>query len=260
MLHANENRSRSQAPAVAADRVTLAHGRHVALADATFSIPRGRATAVIGPNGSGKSTVLNAIGGLLTPVRGTLHVDAEGGTAYVPQHLHANPHLPVSVREVVTMGRFAHRGVFGRLDAHDRAAVTATMARLDVERFARRQYADLSAGERQRVLVAQALAEEADLVLLDEPLNGLDLPSQERILGVIDEERALGRTVVATTHSLTDAAGADHLILLAGRVVAEGPPDEVLTEANLREAYGDMVVRVGQGRLMLDDTPHHHPN
>ncbi len=265
MSHPNENDSRSQALAVVADAVTLAHGRHVALADATFALPSGRTTAVIGPNGSGKSTVLHAIAGLLAPARGSLVVPGReaGGAAaiaYVPQHLHANEQLPISAREVVTMGRFVQRGALGRLREEDRAAVARAMERLDVVRFARRQLKELSGGERQRVLVAQALAQEADLLLLDEPLTGLDLPSQERIVAVMDEERSAGRTVVASTHSLADAATADHLLLLAGRVVAQGPPDEVLTEANLRAAYGAMVVRFGEKAVLLDDTPHHHPN
>jgi manganese transport system ATP-binding protein len=106
--------------------------------------------------------------------------------------------------------------------------------------------------------VAQALAQEAPVLLLDEPVSGLDVVSQERIVEVIDEEVAAGRTVVVSTHSLAEAAGADHLLLLAGRVVAEGPPAEVLTEAHLREAYGSMVVHVGDGKVMVDDGSHHH--
>jgi manganese transport system ATP-binding protein len=263
-----ENDSRSQATrpaAVEAVGLTLAHGQQVAVRDATFTVPAGASTALIGPNGSGKSTLLHAIAGLHPPREGTIQVlgGREVGRdeiAYVPQHLHANQHLPISAREVVTMGCYARRGAWGRLTAGDRAAVAESMARLDVTHLARRQLGSLSGGERQRVLVAQALAQGSPLLLLDEPLTGLDLPSQERIVEVIDEERSAGRTVVASTHSLADAASADHLLLLAGRVVASGSPQAVLTEANLSTAYGPMVIRFGERGLLLDDSTHHHPN
>jgi iron complex transport system ATP-binding protein len=266
MTHPKENDSRSQTGDVAtAVGLTLAHGAHVAIRDATFRIPAGRVTAIIGPNGSGKSTLLHAVAGLHPPSAGVLRVldrtDLDpASVAYVPQHLHANQQLPISAREVVTMGRYAHRGPWRRLTRDDRDAVERAMDRLDVTRLGVRQLRELSGGQRQRVLVAQALAQEARLLLLDEPLTGLDPPSQTQILAVIDEERAAGRTVVTSTHSLADAATADHLLLLAGRVVAEGSPEEVLTEVTLTEAYGTMVVRFGERSLLVDDSTHHHPN
>jgi ABC-type Mn2+/Zn2+ transport system ATPase subunit len=265
MPHPNENDSRSQADAVTAAGLTLAHGPHVALRDATFRIPAGRITALIGPNGSGKSTLLHAIAGLHPASAGEIHVparanDDRAAVAYVPQNLHANPQLPISAREVVTMGRYAHRGPWRRLTREDRHAVDRALDRMDVAPLADRQLRELSGGQRQRVLVAQALAQEAGLLLLDEPLTGLDPPSQSQILAVVDEERAAGRTVVTSTHSLADAATTDHLLLLAGRVVAEGSPEDVLSEANLTEAYGTMVVRFGDRSLLVDDSTHHHPN
>jgi manganese transport system ATP-binding protein len=265
MTHPNENDPHSATAAVQADGLTLAHGAHIAVRDATFAIPQGRTTAMIGPNGSGKSTLLHAIAGLHEPKEGTIEVlgHAPGdraAVAYVPQHLHANDQLPISAREVVTMGRYVHRGALGRVGPDDREAVDRAMERLRVTDLARRQLRELSGGQRQRVLVAQALAQEATLLLLDEPLTGLDPPSQERILEVMGEEQAAGHTVVASTHAMADAARADHLILLAGRVVASGSPDDVLTEPNLVEAYGELVVRFGERGLLLDDTAHHHPN
>ncbi len=268
MADSTENHSRSQATggaAVDAVGLSLAHGQKVALRNATFTVPARRTTALIGPNGSGKSTLLHAIAGLHPPREGVLRVQGRIGVgrdeiAYVPQHLHANRHLPISAIEVVTMGCYARRGPWRRLTAGDRSAVAEAMARLDVGHLAGRQLGSLSGGERQRVLVAQALAQDAPLLLLDEPLTGLDLPSQERIVAVIDQERAAGHTVVASTHSLADAAAADHLLLLAGRVVAEGTPRAVLTETNLSAAYGPMVFRFGEQALLLDDSTHHHPN
>lgn len=249
--------------AVVARDLTLVHGARVAVRAASFTVPEGRVTALIGPNGSGKSTLLDAIAGLHQPAAGTIEVLGDAlprrrAVAYVLQSLHANEQLPVSVREVVTMARYGRTGVLRRLRPADRAAVDAALERLDVARFARRPLGELSGGERQRALVAQALAQEAPLLLLDEPVTGLDLVSQERIAQVLAEEVADGRTVVVSTHSLADAAEGDHLLLLAGRVVAEGAPDEVLTEAHLRAAYGSLVMRVGDGALMVDDGSHHH--
>lgn len=267
MSHSKENDSRSPTPGLAAraEALTLSYGSRVAVDDASFSVPSGRSTAVIGPNGSGKSTVLQALAGLHRPSQGSLRVLGAAAwdradVAYVPQHVHANEQLPISAREAVTMGRYAHRGALRRLTGSDRAAVQRALERLDVADRAGRQLGELSGGERQRVLVAQALCQEAPLLLLDEALTGLDLPSQTRILEVMAEERDAGRTVVASTHSLPDAARADHVLLLAGRVVAEGPPGEVLTEANIAEAYGAMVVRLGDGAVLVDDTRHHHLN
>lgn len=260
--------SQVAAVAIAATGMTLAHGSRVALAEASFAIPQGRRTALIGPNGSGKSTLLHAVAGLHRPRSGRIQVLGEVAprrrtVAYVLQSLHTNEQLPVSVREVVTMGRYGVRGAFGPLRRADRAAVALAMERLDVTRFAKRPLGELSGGERQRVLVAQALAQQAPVLLLDEPVTGLDVVSQERIEQVIDEEVRSGCTVVVSTHSLAEAAEADHLLLLAGRVVAEGIPDEVLTEPHLRAAYGAMVIEVategdGGSVVMVDDGAHHH--
>ena len=255
-----ENGYHSQIIAVTASEVVLAHGEHPVVADATFQIPAGAITALVGPNGAGKSTVLHAIAGLLRPRRGTLEVSARAtasGVAYVLQATQANEQLPITVREAVTMGRYATAGLFRRLDDADRAAVDDAMEALAIRPLAGRPLRELSGGERQRAFVAQGLAQGADLLLLDEPITGLDVVSRQHIVDAMAAERAAGRTVVVTTHDLGDAAAADHLLLLAGRVVASGPPDEVLTEANLAAAYGGHLLRVGAGTLILDDHPHH---
>lgn len=257
-------RSPGAPAAVVARQVTLVHGRHVALAEVDLTLPAGEVTALIGPNGSGKSTLLDAIAGLLPPAAGDLEV--LGGRpgvhrrqiAYVLQTTEVSEHLPITVREAVRMGRYAARGAFGRLSAEDRAAIDQAMARLGLSDFADRQLGELSGGQRQRVLVAQGLAQRAELLLLDEPVTGLDVVSRQRILEVIEAERAAGRTVVVTTHDLDEAAAADHVVLVAGRVVAAGPPSEVLVPDVLRQAYGGRLLVVpGQGAVLLDD-PHHH--
>lgn len=238
----------------------LAYGSRTVLGASSFRVPAGAVTALIGPNGAGKSTVLNAVAGLLKPRSGALEVPAQrqpGGIAYVLQATHANEHLPLTVRETVTMGRYALTGPFRRLRATDRQAVDHAMEALAIADLARRQLRELSGGQRQRAFVAQGLAQDAEVLLLDEPITGLDIVSRQHIIDAIAAERAKGRAVVVSTHDLGDAAAADHLLLLAGRVVASGSPDHVLTEAHLSEAYGGHLLRVGAQTLILDDHPHH---
>lgn len=246
-------------PAVAAHGLVLAYGERVALAASDFVIPAGALTALIGPNGSGKSTILNAIAGLLHPVAGQLAVPVatreRPALAYVLQATQINEAMPVTVREVVGMGRYAELGPFRRFTARDHALCAAAMERLAIAEVASRRLAELSGGQRQRVFVAQGLAQAADLLLLDEPITGLDLPSTERIRAAIGDERARGVTVVLTTHELADAAAADWVLLLSGRVIAAGPPDEVLTASHLEAAYG-LSFRVEGGRLLIDDAVH----
>ena len=173
------------------------------------------------------------------------------------QATHANEHLPLTVRETVTMGRYATAGAVRRLRADDREAVDRALAALAITDLANRPLHELSGGQRQRAFVAQGLAQDADVLLLDEPITGLDLVSRQHILDAIAAERAAGRAVVVSTHDLGDAAAADHLLLLAGRVVASGPPDDVLTDVHLADAYGGHLLRVGEQTLILDDHPHH---
>ncbi|HMJ76485.1 MAG TPA: metal ABC transporter ATP-binding protein [Iamia sp.] len=247
--------------AVTATDLTLAHGPRVALADASFVLPEGRTVALIGPNGSGKSTLLRAMAGLLAPRSGSLDVAAarrRGGVSLVLQTTEVDRALPLTVGEAVTMARYPHRGVLGRMTRADRAAVDTALERLEVADLRRRQLSELSGGQRQRVLVAQGLAQEADLVLLDEPVTALDAVSHTLIDAAVEAERDAGRTVVTSTHDLADARRADLVLLLAGRVVAAGPPDQVLTEVGLGDAYGGRLVAMGDKFLLFDDPHHHH--
>jgi ABC-type Mn2+/Zn2+ transport system ATPase subunit len=246
-------------PAVSAQSLVLGYGGRAALASSDFVIPADGLTALIGPNGSGKSTILNAIAGLLRPISGRLAVPAVAQSptalAYVLQATLVNAAMPITVREVVGMGRYASLGPFQRFTSHDRALCSTAMERLDIAQLASRHLHELSGGQRQRVFVAQGLAQAADLLLLDEPITGLDLPSSERIRAAIRQERDRGVTVVLTTHELADAAAADWVLLLAGRVVAAGPPQHVLTSAYLEQAYG-VAFRAEGGQLLIDDAAH----
>ncbi len=256
--HATHERSAlADDPMVVADRITLAHGSRVALGESSFTIPRGKVTAVIGPNGSGKSTILNAIAGLHAPSTGSIRVDAPAERiAYVLQTTKVNENLPISVREVVAMGRYTGTGPYRFLTTHDREAVDAAMARTDIGGLATRHLQDLSGGQRQRVFVAQGLAQEHDLLLLDEPLTGIDLITAQAIDEVIHDELARGCTVAMTTHDLSEARVAGHVLLLAGRVVASGPPGDVLTTENLTAAYGPSLLHMAHDELFVDDPAH----
>jgi manganese transport system ATP-binding protein len=245
--------------AVKAEDLVLAYGSNVALAASSFEIPKGGITVLIGPNGSGKSTLLSAMAGLIDPAAGSIEVPGSGGLAqrisYVLQSTKVNDTLPVTVREVVTMGRYAGAR---RLDAQDHSTVDEAMGRMGITHLADRHLRELSGGQRQRVLVAQGLAQEHEILLLDEPLTGLDLTSAQAIDNVIHDETQTGCTIVMTTHDLAEAQVADHVVLLSGRVVDSGTAEEVLTLENLTAAYGPNLLHVEGERLFIDD-PAHRP-
>lgn len=248
--------------AVKAEDLVVAYGPVVAIARSSFMIPAAQVVAVIGPNGSGKSTLLNAVAGLLEPRSGRIDVPArQHGShriAYVLQTTKVNEALPISVREVVTMGRYASAGGYGRLSAEDRRAIDTAMERTGISDIAGRRLQNLSGGQRQRVFVAQGLAQDHDVLLLDEPLTGIDLPTAQAIDSVIHDERSQGCTVIMTTHDLSEARVADYVLLLSGRVIAGGLPSTVLTADNLSDAYGPSLLHVDQGRVFVDD-PAHQP-
>lgn len=250
-------------PAVRVRGAVLSRGGHVAVRVDELDIEAGTVTALVGPNGSGKSTLLHAIAGLLEPRPGTVEVlgttpaEARRRVAYVLQAVAVTEHLPVTVGEVVAMGRYASLGVLGRRGAADRALVDSAIERLELGDLVRRHLGELSGGQRQRALVAQALAHDADLLLLDEPVTGLDLASMQRIRDVVAEERAAGRTVVVATHDLPEAQQADRVVLLAGRVVRAGRPAEAITKASLAEAYAGRLLQLDGDTVLLDDGAHH---
>lgn len=215
------------------------YGAIVALAPSTLQIAPATTVALVGANGSGKSTLLNLLAGLLAPTDGTVRRVPGLRVALVPQHQHQHRWMPLAVEDVLRMGRYGRRGLLGRLRASDRAAIATAADRLDVADLRRRPFGELSGGQRQRVLVAQALAAEPDLLLLDEPITGLDLPSQQRILELIGELRDTGTTVVLSTHHLGEARQADRVLLMAGCVLADGAPDDVLRPELLAEAFGN---------------------
>ncbi len=217
------------------------------LHDLTFAVEPGTWVGLLGPNGSGKTTLLRAVGGLL-PYAGALTLAGRPVQAWKPQEMarqvaFVRQSTPLSfdftVEELVLLGRSPHKGWLERHTRTDRAEVRQALARVDLDGFARRSVLSLSGGERQRVFLAQALVQQADLLLLDEPTTHLDVHYQFEFLNVVRELVQAGRTVVAVFHDIEQAARyADHLLVLdRGRLAADGPPREVLTEALLASVF-----------------------
>jgi zinc/manganese transport system ATP-binding protein len=243
-------------PIAIADDVCVHYGTLVALHPTSFRLDAGTSVALVGPNGSGKSTLLGLLAGLVRPTSG--HVRTNVAVSMVTQHPEHHQWIPLSVDDVLRMGRYARRGLLGRLRREDHSAIDAAAIRLEVDSLRRRAFGDLSGGQQQRVLVAQALAASPGLLLLDEPITGLDLPSQHRILEVIDEVTAAGTAVVYSTHHLGEARRADRVLLVAGCVVADGAPAEVLRPEPLAEAFGTRLVRQGPTSVVVDEHGHDH--
>ncbi len=232
------------------------YGTTVALAPTSFELQPGTSIALVGSNGSGKTTLLSLLAGLVRPDDGRITVD--GTVAMVTQHHDHHRWMPLSVEEVLRMGRYPNRGLLGRLRADDRASIDVAAELLEVDHLRRRSFGELSGGQKQRVLVAQAIASTPDLLLLDEPITGLDLPSQLRILHVIEQHAADGGTVVFSTHHLAEARRADRVMLMAGCVLADGRSDEVLVPDLLAEAFGGRLIRDDGTTIVVDDHGHDH--
>jgi ABC-type Mn2+/Zn2+ transport system ATPase subunit len=243
--------------------VSVSYGAIEAVRGIDLHFAPGEVVAIIGPNGSGKSTLLSTISGLVRPTRGEVTVSDRSGVAtkhavaHVLQTTIANEALPLTVRETVRMGCYGRRGAFRRLTADDRAAVSEAVDRMRIGDLLDRQLHELSGGQRQRAYVAQGLAQRAQVLLLDEPITGLDLVTQETIATMMTEEAAAGRTVVLTTHDVGTARLADIAVLMATSVVAVGPPARSLTPETLGRAYGGHVHVLDDGTIVLDE-PHHH--
>ena len=247
--------------------MTAGYGRRIALSDVTLEVRPGSLLAVIGPNGAGKSTLLKLIAGLIKPLAGRLTVSAgpPGSAArriaYLPQAEAVDWEFPVTVREVVTMGRYAQLGFLRASRAGLIASASPRRSRPSAWRDAvDRQIGALSGGQRRRVFLARAIAADPDLYLLDEPVTGVDVRTQEDLMDVLEGEARAGKTVIATTHDLICAAQRFHqAALINGRVIAQGSADLVLDQGLLAETYGGHVLILpGDGeRLVLDDAHHH---
>ena len=229
---------------ISADHLCVGYGKHPVVEGVMLDMYPGELLVLIGTNGSGKSTLLKTLAGLIHPVHGELHVLGQHAgqlptrVAYLPQHPVSSHTLTLQVRDVVTMGRFAHLGLFKRTSSSDRAIVNSAMQRTGINEQASKPIRDLSGGQQQRTHLAQVLAREAEILLLDEPTAGLDINGRKLVSELIAAERARGVTVVMATHELADAEQATSVMLLAQRVVSMGPPQEALRDEYLRECFG----------------------
>jgi len=244
----------------AGTRGSSARDRALALEDISFKAEPGEQVAVIGPNGAGKSTLFRVVAGLMKPDRGQIRLfghepDRHICIAYVPQRSRINRSFPATVEDVVMMGRIRQIGLFRRPREKDWAFVRTCLERVNAGHLAKKQIGELSGGQQQRVFIARALALDTELLLLDEPLAGIDLPSQEQIFKTLAQLRADGVTVFVATHDLNLAGERfDRVMLLNRRIIAFGLPANVLTAEHLLEAYGGHIHHLGEtGALVVDD-------
>jgi len=236
--------------------LTVTYGSTLALEDISLDAPAGASIAVLGPNGAGKSTLLQSIAGLVEVPRGAVTRDGNRGVAYLPQSLAVEPSFPATVADIVEMGRWGDLGPLRRLGPEDRERVRQAIEEMGLAGVAERRIGEVSGGERRRALLAQVIAQDAALILLDEPFTDIDRPTADSARALIRRWAAEGRTVMVATHDLERAATEYDLVLaLNRRLVAFGPPSEVCTEECLRETFSGHVVRLGES---LFDTAHHH--
>jgi len=246
-------------------KLSARYNGRFALEDITFHLHAGERIAVVGPNGAGKSTLFKVVAGVLQPTSGEVNIF--GSTprghvciAYIPQRSQVDWDFPVNVADVVMMGRIARLGLLGWPKKHDWDLVHEMLRIVNLDNLSKRQISELSGGQQQRMFIARALAQEAELMLMDEPLTGLDSPSQEGILGLLDELKKQNVTVMVATHDLEQAANYfDRVMLLKHRLIGFGTPDEVLQTEKLIQAYGGRLRSVdGDNVLAVDDCCDNH--
>jgi len=249
-------------PILDVQHVSVDYEARGALEDVSFHLHVGERVAVVGPNGAGKSTLFKVVAGVLPPTSGSVRVYGSGPgghvcIAYLPQRSVVDWRFPVSVADVVMMGRIAKLGFLGYPKKRDWDFVHAALETVSMLDLAKRQIGELSGGQQQRMFIARALAQEAELMLMDEPLTGLDTPSQEGLLALLVKLQKESVTVMVATHDLEQAAQHfDRIMLLNHRVLAFGEAQQVLQPEKLLQAYGAKVRVVdGQPNLAALDEP-----
>ena len=240
--------------------VSVRYNGRDALKDINFHLHVGERIAVVGPNGAGKSTLFKVVSGVLQPNGGEVTISgsnpsAHSCIAYIPQRSQVDWNFPVSVADVVMMGRSARLGPLNWPKKRDWDFVHHALETVELGSLSKRQISQLSGGQQQRMFIARALAQEAELMLMDEPLTGLDTPAQEGLLDLLDTLREQKVTVMVATHDLEQAAKHfDRIMLLNKRIVALGDPESVLHSENLLSAYGGRFRTVQDGLVAVDDS------
>jgi manganese/iron transport system ATP-binding protein len=229
--------------------VTYRNG-HTALRDASFSIPQGTITALVGVNGSGKSTLFKAIMGFVPLAAGKVSLLGkpaaqslkQNAVAYVPQSEDVDWNFPVLVEDVVMMGRYGHMNMLRIARAEDRAKVDAALERVGMSAYRKRQIGELSGGQKKRVFLARALAQEGRIILLDEPFTGVDVRTEEAIIALLKSLRDEGRVMLVSTHNLGSVPRfCDRAILINKTILASGLTADVFTQTNLEKAFGGVL-------------------
>ena len=250
-------------PGICARDVTVTYRNgHTAMWNASFKIPCGTVTALVGVNGSGKSTLFKAIMGFVPVARGEISILGMGVrealrknlVAYVPQAEEVDWAFPVLVEDVVMMGRYGHMGFLRRPRATDHAKVDEALRRVNMQDFRHRQIGELSGGQRKRVFLARALAQDSQVILLDEPFTGVDVKTEEQIIALLRELRAEGRVMLVSTHNLGSVPEfCDRTVFVKGTVLRYGPTETTFTRENLEEAFGGVLRHFTLGGSDLHD-------
>ena len=252
-----------QSPAIVARDVNVVYRNgHQALWDVNFTIPRGTVTALVGVNGAGKSTLFKAIMGFVGTSSGSIRIfdqDVRSAlkanlVAYVPQSEDVDWAFPVLVEDVVMMGRYGHMGFLRRPKRADHAAVEKALERVDMLDFRHRQIGELSGGQRKRVFLARALAQDSQVILLDEPFTGVDVKTENQIIALLAALRDEGRVMLVSTHNLGSVPEfCDRTIFIKGTVLNHGRTSTTFTKDNLEQAFGGVLRRFTLGGDTLHD-------
>jgi ABC-type Mn2+/Zn2+ transport system ATPase subunit len=241
---------------VSATGLAAGYGRRAVLRSVSFSVEAGRTVCVLGPNGGGKTTLFRALIGELEPIEGS--VEVAGRPAYVAQTERTRLDFPVSALDVAVMGTLARGRWWLPPGRADRAQARVALDRVGLTAEAGTPFGELSGGQRQRALLARALVQDARVLLLDEPLSGVDPGSAELIVGVFAELRAEGRTLLVASHDVLGARDFDLVLCLNGSQIAFGPPKEVLDRATIEATYGRELIVLDGGDEAQAVTVHHH--
>jgi len=240
--------------------LTVIYDKKPAIWNIDFTLPAGKIIGIMGPNGSGKSTLLKAIMDIVEPNMGYVKLmdkpldEVRDKVSYVPQRLSVDWDFPASVYDVVAMGRYAKRGMFNKLSSDDKKRIDESLEMVNMSAFQNRQISQLSGGQQQRVFLARALAQDADIYLMDEPFVGVDAATEQAIITLLKNMRDQGKTLLVVHHDLHTAQDYfEHMVLLNTRLVAEGPTEDIFNEKILTETYGGTLTTLSKVANVLKE-------
>ncbi|MDW8287025.1 MAG: metal ABC transporter ATP-binding protein [Flammeovirgaceae bacterium] len=250
-------------PVIECHDITVVYHNKPAIWNITYGLPKGELIGIIGPNGSGKTTMLKTIMGLVKPTSGYVRIFGQDlekvrqRVAYVPQRTSVDWDFPASVFDVVLMGRYTPKKIFRRSTKHDKEVAMECIHKVQLEKVAHRQIAQLSGGQQQRVFIARALAQEAELYLLDEPFAGVDAVTENAIISLLKDMKKQGKTILVVHHDLqTVSEYFDWLVLIHTRLIASGKTTDVFVPNLLQETFGGKLPILSQVSELLKQNEH----